>query len=153
MVSLHVRVCTICVHWAWKPEREISWNCSYRWLWNPMQVLGIEPESSGRAISFLSPWTVSPASLIHTSCGCVSSVSHLVIISTPEFILPPLPASVLRFLHAVAQTYAFVFTRFFSPITDRHKLNLLLHPSETAWPLLLVPIALLQLRSSVPTPL
>lgn len=47
---LHVCLCTICsVHR--KRKSWIPWGWSYRWLWAVMQVLGTEPEFSGRAVS------------------------------------------------------------------------------------------------------
>jgi len=41
-------------------ERWICWNWSYRQLWATMQVLGIEPGSSGRPASALNHWAISP---------------------------------------------------------------------------------------------
>ena len=38
----------------------VSWNWSYRQLWIAMSVLGIEPGSSGRTISTLDCWAISP---------------------------------------------------------------------------------------------
>ena len=40
---------------------QIPWNWNYRQLWAAMWVLGIEPESFGRAVSALNGWIISPA--------------------------------------------------------------------------------------------
>ena len=42
----------------------IPWNRSYRWFWAAMWVLGIEPVSSGRAVSAPNPWVISPAQTV-----------------------------------------------------------------------------------------
>ena len=67
----YIRKCFACLHTLCMPAlcREarrgawMPWNWSSRWLWATMWVLGIEPESPGRAImlettepSFQHPW-------------------------------------------------------------------------------------------------
>lgn len=39
----------------------ILWDWSYRQLWAPMRVLGIEPRSSGKLTCALIPWAISSA--------------------------------------------------------------------------------------------
>jgi hypothetical protein len=41
------------------PEEDIWFH--YRWLWATMKFLGIELRTSGRAVSALNRWTISPA--------------------------------------------------------------------------------------------
>ena len=40
---------------------QVPWNWNYRELWTAVWVLGIEPRSSGRAVSALNCWAISPA--------------------------------------------------------------------------------------------
>jgi hypothetical protein len=48
----HTIVCPYCL--------QIQQNC-YRWLWTTMWLLGIELRTSGRAVSVLNHWAISPA--------------------------------------------------------------------------------------------
>jgi hypothetical protein len=43
----------------------------YRWLWATMWLLGIELRTSGRAVSVLNHWAISPATFIIFKCVCV----------------------------------------------------------------------------------
>ena len=46
-------------------DTEKSSRSHYRWLWATMWLLGIELRTSGRAVSALNCWAISPARLIY----------------------------------------------------------------------------------------
>ena len=53
--------------YAWRPKE--GTRSHYRWLWATMWLLGIERRTSGRTVSALKCWAISPALIIdfHTS--------------------------------------------------------------------------------------
>lgn len=62
---LRVCRCTICVSGAVEARRghQIPENWSFRWLWAWVYVVGIKPGTSGRTVSALGHWAISPAVL------------------------------------------------------------------------------------------
>ena len=50
-----------CLHTCLCWGCQIPWNWTYRQVWAAMWVLGIEPGFSGRAVSVLNLWAISPA--------------------------------------------------------------------------------------------
>jgi hypothetical protein len=48
----------------------------YRWLWATMWLLGIELQTSGRAVSALNPWAISPAPEVFTYICTSAAIVH-----------------------------------------------------------------------------
>jgi len=60
-IYLLIYECFICIYTC-MPEEGI--RSLYRWLWATVWLLGIELRTSGRAVSALNRWTISPALVI-----------------------------------------------------------------------------------------
>ena len=77
--------------WGW----QVPWNCSYRQLWAALWMLEIAPGSSGRAVSTLNCWVISPVPLSYivsfTYLWCVFVFVHLY--SKNSLLFPSAPQS------------------------------------------------------------
>lgn len=63
-VSACMSLCVLHVNlfaWEGRREQEIPWRYSYRQLWAAMPVIGTKSGSSGKAVSVLNLWALSPA--------------------------------------------------------------------------------------------
>lgn len=75
----HVSALLVRMQYLWKPKEgdcQIPWSQSYRQLWSPLWVIGVEPRSSGRAARALICWAIPPA----PPSDCVLGKFHLLFI-------------------------------------------------------------------------
>lgn len=71
-------------------RRSVLWNCSYRWLWAALWVLGTELESFIRAASITSnPWIISSPRPL--SWACLPLLSRMMLVNMASWICTTKP--------------------------------------------------------------